>query len=60
MYPMPSTSDEIHVPETTAQSSASEDRTKLERIVRRAREIHREHGGWFGYDFEDWVQAWSE
>ena len=32
----------------------------IEDILRRAREIHRQHGGVFGYDFEDWVQAWSE
>ena len=29
-------------------------------VLRRAREIHRQHGGMFGYDFEDWAQAWSE
>jgi len=32
----------------------------LEEVLRRAREIHRLHGGFFGYDFEDWVQAWSD
>jgi hypothetical protein len=26
---------------------------KIEEIFRRAQEIHREHGGVFGYDFED-------
>lgn len=31
----------------------------IEEVLRRAREIHRQHGGIFGYDFEDWVQAWS-
>jgi hypothetical protein len=31
----------------------------IEEVLRRAREIHRRHGGFFGYDFEDWVQAWS-
>lgn len=34
------------------------DTFKIEEIVRRAHQIHREHGGLFGYDFEDWVQAW--
>jgi len=33
---------------------------KIEGILRRAQEIHREHGGVFGYDFEDWLQAWEE
>ena len=32
----------------------------IEDIVRRAHRIHREHGGLFGYDFEDWVQAWRD
>ena len=32
----------------------------IEEIVRRAHRIHREHGGLFGYDFEDWVQAWRD
>jgi len=33
---------------------------KIEKILRRAKEIHRERGGVFGYDFEDWFQAWRE
>lgn len=33
---------------------------EIESIVRRAREIHRRHGGIFGYDYEDWTQAWME
>ena len=32
----------------------------IEEIVRRAHQIHRQHGGFFGYDFEDWVQAWRD
>lgn len=32
----------------------------IEEIVRRAHRIHREHGGLFGYDLEDWVQAWRD
>lgn len=35
------------------------DALKIEEVLRRAREIHRNHGGMFGYDFEDWAQAWS-
>lgn len=38
----------------------SKDEVAIERILRRAHEIHRQHGGLFGYDFEDWAQAWSE
>jgi sugar/nucleoside kinase (ribokinase family) len=33
---------------------------KIEEVLRRAREIHRQHGGVFGYDFEDWAAAWRE
>jgi hypothetical protein len=36
------------------------DLLRIEEILRRAREIHRRHGGIFGYDFEDWAQAWGE
>ena len=33
---------------------------KIEKILRRVQEINREHGGAFGYDFEDWLKAWKE
>ncbi len=33
---------------------------KIEKILRRAKEIHRERGGVLGYDFEEWLQAWDE
>ena len=36
------------------------DEFRIEEILRRARQIHREHGGFFGYDFDDWAQAWAE
>ena len=36
------------------------DAFSIEEIVRRAHQIHREHGGFFGYDFEDWVLAWRD
>jgi len=38
----------------------AKDAFSIEEIVRRACRIHREHGGLFGYDFEDWVQAWRD
>ena len=40
--------------------SKSTDAFSIEQIVRRAHQIHREHGGFFGYDFEDWVLAWRD
>jgi hypothetical protein len=29
---------------------------KIEKVLRRAHEIHRERGGVVGYDFEEWLQ----
>jgi hypothetical protein len=46
-------------PEMTAAIPDSAGAVNIEEVLRRAREIHRQHGGIFGYDFEDWVQAWS-
>lgn len=43
----------------TADPKAT-DAISIEEIVRRAHRIHREHGGLFGYDLEDWVQAWRD
>ena len=40
--------------------SKATDAFDIEQIFRRAHQIHREHGGFFGYDFEDWVQAWRD
>jgi hypothetical protein len=52
--------DPMETPEMGAASPHASEALKIEEILRRAREIHRQHGGMFGYDFEDWVQAWSE
>lgn len=46
---------EIPVAETQARNEF-----RIEEILRRARQIHREHGGLFGYDFDDWAEAWAE
>jgi hypothetical protein len=43
-----------------AANLEARDALKIEEVLRRAREIHRRHGGMFGYDFEDWAQAWNE
>jgi hypothetical protein len=34
--------------------------SKIKEILNRAYEIHRSHGGLFGYDLEDWLQAQQE
>ena len=33
---------------------------KIEKILRRAKEIHHERGGLLGYDLEAWLEAWDE
>jgi hypothetical protein len=33
---------------------------QIEEVLNRAHEIHRAHGGLFGYDLEDWLQAERE
>jgi hypothetical protein len=33
---------------------------RIEMVMYRAHEIHRAHGGLFGYDLEDWLQAERE
>ena len=46
--------------EMPAANPEGNDGLKIEEILRRAREIHRERGGLFEYDLEDWLQAWRE
>lgn len=43
----------------TANPKAT-DAFSIEEIFSRAHQIHREHGGFFGYDLEDWVLAWRD
>lgn len=49
----------MEAPEVASAISDAAGSVNIEEVLRRAREIHRQHGGVFGYDFEDWVQAWS-
>jgi len=50
----------MEAPEVRGAIPEAADSLKIEEVLRRAHEIHRRHGGIFGYDFEDWVQAWSD
>lgn len=52
--------DQLEMVKIGATNSQAKDAFKIEEVLRRAREIHRKHGGVFGYDFEDWAQAWNE
>jgi hypothetical protein len=51
--------NQIETPQTAATRSQGES-FRIEEILQRAYQIHRERGGMFGYDFEDWAQAWRE
>ena len=42
------------------ENLAVENARTIENLLRRAHEIHREHGGILGYDLEDWLQAEQE
>src|SRR5580704_19314183 len=49
----------MEAPEVHPAISEATDALKIEEVLRRARQIHRQHGGIFGYDFEDWAEAWG-
>ena len=51
---------QIEIPAQDAAQPRARGGFTIEQILRRARQIHREHGGLFGYDFDDWAQAWAE
>lgn len=52
--------DRFETQDMPADNPKAIDGLKIDEILRRAQEIHHEHGGVFGYDFEDWLQAWEE
>ena len=47
-------------PGVLAANFHAQESLEIEEVLRRARQIHRRHGGVFGYDFEDWAEAWRE
>jgi hypothetical protein len=53
-------SQDVKTQDTRAAGSQASDGLKIDEILDRAQEIHRERGGMFGYDFEDWLEAWGE
>ena len=54
------TNDWVEAQDMSAVSPQVNDGLKIDEILERAHEIHRQHGGMFGYGFEDWLQAWGE
>jgi hypothetical protein len=51
--------DPMEAPAFGTVAPETRDELDIEKVLRRAREIHRQHGGMFGYNFEDWAQAWG-
>jgi hypothetical protein len=65
MYRQIDTNDRVDAQDVEAQNARAanpedNDGLKIDEILQRAQEIHRENGGMFGYDFEDWIEAWGE
>ena len=50
----------VETQDTRATDFQANDGLRIDEILQRAQEIHRENGGMFGYDFEDWIEAWGE
>jgi hypothetical protein len=51
--------DRTELGESRATQGERSDALNIEEVVRCAHQIHRQHGGIFGYDFDDWVLAWG-
>ena len=52
--------EQIELQDVTFGGSAVGEALQIEEVLNRAHEIHRAHGGLFGYDLEDWLQAERE
>ena len=51
---------QIELLDTVFGADAVRKAWQTEEVLNRAHEIHRSHGGMFGYDLEDWLQAERE
>jgi hypothetical protein len=47
------------LPQSPTEAADGGQAKGIEAILSRARQIHREHGGIFGYDLDDWTEAWQ-
>jgi hypothetical protein len=52
--------EKIESQEMTFSENAVGEAMQIEEVLNRAYEIRRAHGGLFGYDLEDWLQAERE
>jgi hypothetical protein len=50
----------IESQEVTFDEETVHEASQIEELLNLAYEIHRSHGGLFGYDLEDWLQAQRE
>jgi Protein of unknown function (DUF2934) len=51
---------QMELQDTDLDADAVSEAWRIEQLLNRAHEIHRAHGGLFGYDLEDWLQAERE
>jgi hypothetical protein len=51
---------QIELEDMTYSGDATSDALQIEEVLNRAHQIHRGHGGLFGYDLEDWLEAERE
>jgi Protein of unknown function (DUF2934) len=51
---------QIELQDMTFSGDAVSEALQIEEVLNRAHKIHRAHGGLFGYDLEDWLQAERE
>jgi hypothetical protein len=51
---------EIELEHEIFDEAAVSEASQIEEVLNRAHQIHRAHGGLFGYDLEDWLQAERE
>jgi len=53
-------SEQIESQDVVLNGDAAGEALQIEEVLNRAHQIHRDHGGLFGYDLEDWLQAERE
>ena len=49
--------EQIELREVILSGDVLSEAMRIEKVMNRAHEIHRAHGGLIGYDLEDWLQA---
>jgi hypothetical protein len=52
--------EQIELQDVILSRDGMNEAMQIEKVMNRAHQIHRAHGGLIGYDLEDWLQAESE